>query len=180
MAGEALRRKKAGVHRRERFPHLHDSLEGEGSERREGVRQGAKKPGQEPDAHRLRHAPRRDGRGPLDRGLDRLRALRDLLRRGIICLRHSLRCVVLLVGVGAQDGRVETSSRSGERISFPTVVLADSSTDRGSVSKIKTCQDGRARTREALNDAICDALEAITPQMRGWFHTAATDRGSSL
>ncbi len=41
VAGFPLRRKKAGVRGRERLSHLHDAPESQGSERKEGLRQGA-------------------------------------------------------------------------------------------------------------------------------------------
>src|SRR5215216_1572586 len=47
MAGFPLRRKKASVCRRVGLSHLHDAPESEGSERKEGLRQGSKEPGQE-------------------------------------------------------------------------------------------------------------------------------------
>ncbi len=70
MAGELLRRKKAGVHRRERIPYLHDAPQGESPQGEAGVWQGAQESGQEPDAHRLYHPGGRDGRGGEHRGCD--------------------------------------------------------------------------------------------------------------
>jgi transposase len=55
VAGQPLRCQTPCVHRRERAPHLHDALEGLGSERREGLRQGPKEPRQEHYADRLDH-----------------------------------------------------------------------------------------------------------------------------
>ena len=62
MAGEPLRREATGIHRREWVSHLHDALEGQSSERREGIWQGPKEPRQEPNADRKRHPRRSDGR----------------------------------------------------------------------------------------------------------------------
>ncbi|MDP9488300.1 MAG: helix-turn-helix domain-containing protein, partial [Actinomycetota bacterium] len=55
LAGFPLRREKAGVRGQERVSHFHDALEGEGSQRGAGIRQGPEKSGQEPDAHRRDH-----------------------------------------------------------------------------------------------------------------------------
>jgi hypothetical protein len=78
VAGEPLRRQDAGVHRRERVPHLHDTSQGEGSQREAGVRQGAEESGQEPDLDRFDHPGRTYGRGNLHQGFNERRGRRGL------------------------------------------------------------------------------------------------------
>src|SRR5829696_3780542 len=78
VAGFPLRRQAPRVRGRIWLSHLHDAPQSSGSERKEGLRQGPKEPGQEHHAHRCHHSRRSYGRHDDPRGSYRCPGLRSL------------------------------------------------------------------------------------------------------
>jgi transposase len=173
MACFSLRRKKAGVHRRERFPHLHDSPEGEGSERREGLRQGAQEPGQKPDLDRLHHPPRSDGCLSLSIEGSTDAELFETYVEEVLAPTLTSGQVVVLDRLGAhRTERVrELIEERGVDLLFLPSYSPDLNPIEEAFSKIKNIvRKAGARTREALEEAISLAMEALTLEdVAGWF-----------
>jgi transposase len=173
MACEPLRCQAAGVHRRERVSHFHDTLESACAEGREGVRRGPEKPGQEHHADSKLHPPRSDGRLYDNRGCHRRQSLRGL--RGAHFLAPTLTegQVVVLDGLGAHrtDTVREFIERRGADLLFLPSYSPDLNPIEEAFSKIKNIvRKAAARTREALVEAISLAISALTLEdVAGWF-----------
>jgi hypothetical protein len=91
VVGEPLRCQAAGVHRREWVSHLHDTLEGEGSKRREGI---------EHNAHRIHHPGRVMGASMTIEGATDAQAFEAYMERFLApTLKEGQ--VVVLDGLGA-------------------------------------------------------------------------------
>ena len=176
VAGFPLRRKKAGVRGRERLSHPHGAPESSGSERKEGLRQGAAQPGQEHHPHRCDRPRRSHGGvgGPIEGATDALafeayveRFLAPSLREGQVgwCSMGSGR-------TGQREGQgARASQRSRPRV-LAFILSPDLNPIEEAFSKIKQLvrKAAGARTREALVEAIGRALAAVTPEdAAGWF-----------
>jgi transposase len=173
VAGEPLRCQAAGVHRRERVSHLHDALEGQSSERREGLRQGAKEPGKEYYADRIHHPRRRYmGASMIIEGATDALAFEAYVEHFLAPTLEEGQ-VVVLDGLGAHrtDTVRELIEQKGADLLFLPSYSPDLNPIEEAFSKIKNIiRKVQARTREALVEAIALAISALTLEdVAGWF-----------
>jgi transposase len=187
MAGEALRREEAGVRGREWFPYLHDAPEGESSQGEAGVWQGPEEPGQEPDFDRLDHPGGREGgmgeavsiEGATDAELFETYVeefLAPTLKAGQVVV------VVVLDGLGAhrtERVRELVEGRGAELVFLPSYSPDLNPIEEAFSKKIKNLvRKAAARTREALDEAMGEALGAVTLEdAAGWFSHCGYEAG---
>src|SRR5215218_3406180 len=163
--GKAPRSRALGVRGRVRGTHLHDPPQGQGAQGREGLRQGPQEPWQEHDAFG-EHDERRHGPCTAVVGSTTKAVFETYVERA---LAPSLRPgqVVVMDNLGAHRGdrvRALVEARGCSLLYLPPY-SPDFSPIEEAFSKIKALlRKAKARTREALLEAIARALWAITPQ----------------
>jgi transposase len=173
VAGLPLRREAAGVHRRERFPYLHDAPQGESSQGRAGLHG---------------EVPRNRGKNQtliasitLEGGMGQALAIEGSTDAELFeayveeFLAPTLKAgqVVVLDGLGAhrtERVRELVEARGADLLLVPSY-SPDFNPIEEAFSKIKNLvRKAGARTREALNEAISEAMSAITLEdVAGWF-----------
>ncbi len=165
MACEPLRCQAAGVHRRERVSHLHDALEGQGSERTAGIWQGSKELGKEYYPDRIHHPPRSHvGASMTIEGATDALAFEAYVEHFLAPTLEEGQ-VVVLDGLGAHrtDTVRELIEQKGAELLFLPSYSPDLNPIEEAFSKIKNIvRKAQARTREALVEAIALAISALT------------------
>jgi transposase len=164
-----------------RHAHVHGARQCEGAQGREGVRHGPAQPRQEHDARRLDDARGRHGRS--DGATDA--AVFEAYVEGLLAPSLSARRIVLLDNLGAhKTERVrELIEARGAEVWFLPAYPPELNPIEEAFSKIKALlKRAAARTREALIEAMGEALGAVTPEdARGWFaHSGYAPRDPRL
>ncbi|HVF03001.1 MAG TPA: transposase [Rubrobacteraceae bacterium] len=169
-------RQAAGVRGRERVSYLHDAPEGESAQREAGVWQGPEEPGQEPDLDRFDHL-REEGMGEAIsiKGATDAVLFETYVRRGVprsdVEDRTGRRA---RWARGSQDRtrvRELIERRGAELVFLPAYYSPDLNPIEEAFSKIKNIvRSAGARTREALDEVMGEALRAVTLEdVAGWF-----------